>query len=114
MASGVSAGATSLSHDTRTALVNAMKLSASLGVTWTIGLLVRFWLPRHLGPEQFGDFADGRLRKHHSDPLALTQLLLVHRILSARKSMLLRVDLSTHEALAHHHAPGVAHDHEHP
>lgn len=38
---------------------------------------------RHLAPQQFGDFADGALRKHHSDPLALTQLLLVHRILSA-------------------------------
>lgn len=70
---------------------------------------------RHLAPEQFGDFADGALRAHHSDPLALTQLLLVHRILSARKSMLLRVDLSAHESMAHDHAlEGVAHDHEHP
>ena len=69
---------------------------------------------RHLRPEQFGDFADGRLLPHHSDPLALTQLLLVHRILSARKSMLLRVDLRTHESFAHHHELGTAHDHEHP
>ncbi len=38
---------------------------------------------RHLAPRQFGDFADGALQKHHSDPLALTQLLLVHRILSS-------------------------------
>ena len=68
---------------------------------------------RHLGPEQFGDFADGALRRHHSDPLALTQLLLVHRILSAKKSMLLRVHLSAHETLAHDHV-GAAHDHEHP
>jgi phosphoribulokinase len=70
---------------------------------------------RHLAPEQFGDFADGALRKHHSDPLALTQLLLVHRILSAKKSMLLRVDLSAHESSDHdHELEGIAHDHEHP
>lgn len=70
---------------------------------------------RHLDPEQFGDFADGTLQTHHSDPLALTQLLLVHRILSARKSMLLQVDLSAHEASDHdHELEGVAHDHDHP
>ncbi|MDO8484604.1 MAG: phosphoribulokinase [Candidatus Limnocylindrales bacterium] len=70
---------------------------------------------RHLAPEQFGDFADGALRKHHSDPLALTQILLVHRILSAKKSMLLRVDLSAHESSDHdHELEGIAHDHEHP
>jgi phosphoribulokinase len=70
---------------------------------------------RHLAPEQFGDFADSTLRKHHSDPLALTQLLLVHRILSARKSMLLQVDLGAHEASDHdHELEGVVHDHDHP
>jgi O-antigen/teichoic acid export membrane protein len=55
------ASSAALSRDTRTALVNAVKLSLSLGVTWTIGLVVRFWLPRHLGPELFGvlTFADG-------------------------------------------------------
>jgi phosphoribulokinase len=70
---------------------------------------------RHLAPEQFGDFADGALHTHHSDPLALTQLLLVHRILSARKSMLLQVDLSAHEASDHdHELEGVVQDHDHP
>ena len=70
---------------------------------------------RHLAPEQFGDFADGALRTHHSDPLALTQLLLVHRILSAKKSMLLRVDLGAHDASDHdHELHSGAHDHEHP
>ena len=70
---------------------------------------------RHLAPEQFGDFADGALKTHHSDPLALTQLLLVHRVLSARKSMLLQVDLSAHEASDHdHELEGVLHDHDHP
>ena len=39
------------------------------------------------------------MRKHHSDPLALAQLLLVHRILSARKSLLLKVPLSVHEEM---------------
>ncbi|MGZ6256112.1 MAG: phosphoribulokinase [Candidatus Limnocylindria bacterium] len=70
---------------------------------------------RHLAPEQFGDFADGALKTHHSDPLALTQLLLVHRVLSARKSMLLQVDLSAHEASDHdHELEGVVQDHDHP
>ncbi len=51
----------SLARDTRTALRNAGKLSLSLCVTWAIGLVIRFWLPRHLGPEAFGllSFADG-------------------------------------------------------
>src|ERR1700693_607301 len=56
---------------------------------------------RHLAPDQLGGFTDGVLRSHHSDPLALTQLLLVHRILSARKSLLLKVPLSVHESLIH-------------
>jgi phosphoribulokinase len=70
---------------------------------------------RHLSPQQFGDFTDGVLRKHHSDPLALVQLLLVHRILSARKYMLLKVPLSVHEEMIHAQQlrGEAAHDHEH-
>ena len=70
---------------------------------------------RHLAPDQFGDFTDGVLHKHHSDPLALVQLLLVHRILSARRSMLLKVPLSVHEEMIHAHdlQGDAAHDHEH-
>jgi len=69
---------------------------------------------RHLAPDQLGAFTDGVLRSHHSDPLALTQLLLVHRILSARKSLLLKVPLSVHESLIHQEEVSeVAHDHEH-
>jgi O-antigen/teichoic acid export membrane protein len=51
----------SLSGDTRTALRNAAKLAVSLLATWSVGIVVRFWLPRHLGPEQFGlfSFAEG-------------------------------------------------------
>jgi phosphoribulokinase len=69
---------------------------------------------RHLAPDQFGDFTDGVMRKHHSDPLALTQLLLVHRMLSAKKSMLLKVPLGVHESIVHEHGEEeVVHDHEH-
>ena len=70
---------------------------------------------RHLGPDQFGEFTDGVLRTHHSDPLALVQLLLVHRILSAQKSMLLKVPLSLHEEMIHtQELRGEAvHDHVH-
>ena len=69
---------------------------------------------RHLAPDQLGAFTDGVLRSHHSDPLALTQLLLVHRILSARKSLLLRVPLSVHESLIHQgEVTELAHEHEH-
>jgi phosphoribulokinase len=70
---------------------------------------------RHLGPDQFGEFTDGVLRTHHSDPLALVQLLLVHRILSAQKSMLLKVPLSLHEEMIHaqERRGEAVHDHVH-
>ncbi|HYM50862.1 MAG TPA: phosphoribulokinase [Candidatus Limnocylindrales bacterium] len=70
---------------------------------------------RHLAPDQFGDFQDGVMHTHHSDPLALVQLLLVHRILSAKKSVLLKVPLSLHESMIHAHQQEeeIAHDHEH-
>jgi len=70
---------------------------------------------RHLAPDQFGDFTDDVMRKHHSGPLAHVQLLLVHQILSARKSMLLKVPLSVHEEMVHAHElrGEAAHDHEH-
>lgn len=50
-----------LSRDTHTALRNAVKLAMSLVATWGVGVVVRFWLPRSLGPELFGQysFADG-------------------------------------------------------
>jgi O-antigen/teichoic acid export membrane protein len=40
---------------------NAIKLSASLLATWTVALVIRFQLPRHLGPARFGEysFAEG-------------------------------------------------------
>ena len=36
------------------AVRNAAKLGGSLAVTWGIGLVVRLYLPRFLGPEHFG------------------------------------------------------------
>jgi phosphoribulokinase len=70
---------------------------------------------RHLAPDQFGEFTDGVMRTHHSDPLALVQLLLVHRILSAQKSMLLKVPLSVHDEMIHAQQlpEQAAHDHIH-
>jgi hypothetical protein len=50
-----------------------------------------------------------------SDPLAHVRLLLVHRILSARRSMLPKAPLSVHEEMVHAHElrGEAAHDHEH-
>ncbi len=44
------------STDVATAARNGLKLAASLLATWTVALAVRFQLPRHLGPAQFGNF----------------------------------------------------------
>jgi O-antigen/teichoic acid export membrane protein len=45
------------SADVATAARNALKLALSLLATWTVALAVRFQLPRHLGPEKFGNFS---------------------------------------------------------
>jgi O-antigen/teichoic acid export membrane protein len=47
-------------RDTQLATKNLLELGASLLFTWGIALAMRFWLPRHLGPERFGtlSFAD--------------------------------------------------------
>lgn len=60
---------------------------------------------RHVPPESLGSFEEPP-RRRHSDPLALCQLVLAHRILSAQKSYLLRVTAAEHERLVgdHHHA----------
>jgi O-antigen/teichoic acid export membrane protein len=42
--------------DIATAARNALKLGGSLLATWTVALAVRFQLPRHLGPVEFGNF----------------------------------------------------------
>src|SRR5262245_16027614 len=43
-------------HDSRVAVRNAAKLGSSLVLTWGVGLVIRFWIPRHLGPDIFGQF----------------------------------------------------------
>lgn len=45
------------SHELVTALRNAVKLGGSLIITYGIGLAVRFFLPRYLGPEIFGQYS---------------------------------------------------------
>ena len=45
-------------------------------------------------PDEIGAY-ESPLRRRHSDPLALTQLILAHRILSAQKSLLVRVNDSS-------------------
>jgi len=40
--------------DVAIALKNTVKLGVSLIITWAVALFVRFQLPRHLGPEAFG------------------------------------------------------------
>jgi phosphoribulokinase len=45
---------------------------------------------RHVAPRDLGAYDEPHGRRH-SDPLALTQLILAHRILSAQKSLLVRV-----------------------
>ncbi len=49
-----------LRQDVGTALRNSVQLGVSLLATWGVALLVRFFLPRQLGPERFGlyTFAD--------------------------------------------------------
>src|SRR5689334_4697304 len=47
---------TTSSSDAAVALRNGLRLGGSLLATWTVALVVRFQLPRHLGPEAFGRF----------------------------------------------------------
>ena len=53
-------GQSALQHDVLRSVGNGVKLGASLVGTWAIGLGVRVFLPRHLGPAAFGayQFAD--------------------------------------------------------
>jgi phosphoribulokinase len=54
-------------------------------------------------PERLGTYELAARRRRHSDPLALTQLILAHRILSAQKSFLLRVNEHEHEHITADH-----------
>jgi len=55
-AAAAQAGTTQTRRDVGTALRNGLKLGSSLFATWTVALLLRFLLPRFLGPQQFGTF----------------------------------------------------------
>ncbi|HEY4303882.1 MAG TPA: flippase [Gemmatimonadaceae bacterium] len=54
-------GSEQLKADVAMSMRNAIKLGASLLGTWAVALGVRIYLPRHLGPSEFGvfNFADG-------------------------------------------------------
>jgi O-antigen/teichoic acid export membrane protein len=49
-----SRAAARLTPETRTAFRNASKLGVSLLATWGVATVVRLYLPRHLGPAEFG------------------------------------------------------------
>lgn len=53
-----------MSRETALALRNALKLSLSLAATLVVAMVIRFWLPRVLGPEVFGQL-------HFAESLAL-------------------------------------------
>jgi len=98
-----------------------LEIDGHIGQVTVRGLEDRIWEHmharhqqlRHFAPRQFGDFAEGE-RRRHSDPLALTQLLLIHRILSAKKTLLVRVPESAHGSLEHgHELDEIGPDHEH-
>jgi O-antigen/teichoic acid export membrane protein len=54
-------GSEQLQADVAMSVRNAIQLGASLLGTWAVALAVRIYLPRHLGPSEFGtfQFADG-------------------------------------------------------
>jgi phosphoribulokinase len=54
----------------------------------------------HLRQKEFGSYEEPHGRRH-SDPLGLTQLILAHRILSAQKSLLVRVKAEDYVAMGH-------------
>lgn len=54
----------------------------------------------HLRQQELGTYDEPR-GSRHSDPLGLTQLILAHRILSAQKSVLVRVRADDYAAMRH-------------
>ncbi len=54
----------------------------------------------HLRQKELGGYDEPHGRRH-SDPLGLTQLILAHRILSAQKSLLVRVKADDYAAIRH-------------
>src|ERR1022692_4824872 len=58
----------------------------------------------HLRQKELGSYDEPHGRRH-SDPLGLTQLILAHRILSAQKSLLVRVKADDYAAISHQLTP---------
>lgn len=63
-------GQASLTREISLAVRNAVKLMASFGVTLAVAFVVRFWIPRFLGPEAFGIL-------HFSEQFAMTMFFIV-------------------------------------
>ena len=57
-----------------------------------------------LRQKELGSYDEPHGRRH-SDPLGLTQLILAHRILSAQKSLLVRVKADDYAAMSHQLTP---------
>jgi O-antigen/teichoic acid export membrane protein len=59
-AAAASPGPGAIKHDLTVAFLNVLKLGGSLIATWTVSLMIKFQIPRHLGPERFGalNFSD--------------------------------------------------------
>jgi phosphoribulokinase len=68
-------------------------------VVWNHASDVHHQLHR-LRQKELGSYDEPQGRRH-SDPLALTQLILAHRILSAQKSLLVRVKADDYAAISH-------------
>ena len=66
------------------------KAAAIENTVWTHAKELHEHLHR-VRPDELGAFDSPLKRRGHSDPLALTQLILAHRIMSAQKSLLVRV-----------------------
>jgi|HubBroStandDraft_6_1064221.scaffolds.fasta_scaffold00020_13 phosphoribulokinase len=69
------------------------------GVVWDHAGALHTHL-HHLRQKELGGYDEPHGRRH-SDPLALTQLILAHRILSAQKSLLVRVRADDYAAISH-------------
>lgn len=65
-----SSSLSTIAHDRHVAIRSALVLGASLLVTWSVGLLVRLYLPNFLGPTRFGTYSFAE-----SFPLAIFGLL---------------------------------------
>lgn len=64
-------GSTTETAEVQRAVANGLKLGLSLLSTVALAFAIRFWLPRHLGPEDFG-------RLHWAEAFAAASFVFVH------------------------------------